>query len=468
MRGPSGFATEEAFGDWELFKKYPARLPELARERGRVVLTGEDGLVRLPVGNANILLFAETEQRFGLLAVRGVPQRLAQGDPVEFELPLDPGLRVAVVDQGGRPVGQMPVALLAGAEGEEWRIIDVRQSAPGTGEVRFSGFQKLAAAQRYGVRTALVGASNPVHEWPGSRNSDPIEIEVPPHGTFAWELLGQGGADIPGAIWLQALDEEGDPLGDEVWRLGNLNAGVWPGVALGVDLELRCQAYAQGLGLGLEWHGPGPVLAGEKVVAGLQFPGATQFVGQLVFADPASGETLPVPRFSYGLHLLDGDRRLLGQVDFLPDEDGNFSVRLPLVEGGAGPLQAEIVARWVSNEGNRRVRFPLQPQAWDRPGTIEAGSLQVRWVPHSIVGQVVDQDGQALEGVTLQAPQDRLGVLATATTDAAGKFSLNGVWNEPVPITLAPGQDWTLPTVVLVEGDFEPIQLRLMAVDRLK
>ena len=451
LRGASGFASEEAYGDWEWFKKYPAHLPQLARRKSGVARTDSNGVAYLDVDDSGAMLFGETELRFDMMAVRPT----GDGELAEFELAGGPGLRVRVLGPSGRIAAHIPVFLLAGDGQGNWRKIDIRHSDPDSGEVRFVGFERLSPAQIYGVRAGLVGAPNPVWEWNGG--STPITIRVPHHGSLAWELAE--GSGLTGAtVCLQLKD--GVQSGD--WLRGKLEAGVWHGVALGAELDLQLRANA--MGLELHWQGFGPVVDGEQVVAQLEKPEGIEVKGQLGLQ--GDGGALLAPRFSYELHLLDGARKQRSMAKFLPDLQGHFTAHLnvePPLADPNGHWELEIVGRWVSKVGNRRVRIALGVQ--DMDGPIDLGKVAIQWDRHSIVGHVVGPDGQPLEGVGVQAKQDRFEGLVSGTTDVNGSFSLPGIWAEEVPVHLVPGQDWVLVEPVRVGKEEGSLVLSVKMAD---
>ena len=129
--------------------------------------------------------------------------------------------------------------------------------------------------------------------------------------------------------------------------------------------------------------------------------------GRMVQREEGRNEVFPAPRFDYRLQLLNPENRVVSEVGFLPNEDGQFRLTLPWAHPESGPWHAEIVSLWATPKGNQRVRMPLPALPWNRSTAIETGEVEVRMVTHSIHLKLVDGQGRPLPHITVQAQPRR-------------------------------------------------------------
>ncbi len=461
MRGATGFASSAAHADLSLLHNYPARLATLARKSSHVGITSEAGLVRFPVSDGNLVLFAQSANCFGVLALRDVRSKVQKTETLEFPVNLDRGARVRVTDEYGEPLSGIPIELLSILPDGAWRTIDVKETTGSLGEAHFFGFKNLIAAESYAVRPSVIGLDNPVSVLDPSPVAGPIQIQLPAHGILEW-TIGERNPDREatiGSVWLQGIGADGKPIGNQGWQRILGESGVWPCVAVGVDLLVRLESTNQGLNL--EWRGQGPGRAGERVIADLLPPAACVVEGRLM----AATGTEVSARLSHNLELMDETQRVVRSVEFLPDDSGYFRVMLPILEDAPKHLDAEIVGMWSSRDGLRRVRIGLGPKEWNAAGSLQLGEIATQWVPYAITGRLEDAAGAPLEGITLSASQERFGPPVTATTRKDGSFALVGIWGgeAEVEIVMTAGQAYYLDQPVVWENQVEPMVIQPLA-----
>ncbi|MEZ5975167.1 MAG: carboxypeptidase-like regulatory domain-containing protein [Planctomycetota bacterium] len=101
--------------------------------------------------------------------------------------------------------------------------------------------------------------------------------------------------------------------------------------------------------------------------------------------------------------------------------------------------------------------LPNLPGARRRSST--SAKLNLRWVPHSILGTVFDETGNPLAGVTVTAQTDRAGAMVEAQSGADGAYMLDGTWQAPVQVRLAPRSGRYLAEPAWWHGDQTPVPL---------
>jgi len=265
--------------------------------------------------------------------------------------------------------------------------------------------------------------------------------------------------EFVGSAWLQRFDESGAARGTKTWQAASGHQGTWPCVALNVDFHMRFESIEAGLEL--EWQGRGPELPGQNATANVAV--ATPCIVRGRFVGPANeGQTNSIaPRFFYTFICLNDQREVLNEVRFFTDEKGDFEVALPRLLDPLSAIDAEIVGMWTTNQVNERIRVRLPQKGWGLPGTIDLGEIHAQIVPHSIVGHLADTQGNPLASVTVIAQPDRAGQHVSTTSQADGRFALNGLWADRVPLIVPAGQDWYLPEDTTWESRFDPITLTL-------
>lgn len=461
LRTNDGYFSGASHADLERLKQVPARLLDMSRQRSQVVLTDLAGEALVPVERANTFLFAQHDEGFGVLTVLDVPQRMRSGERLQLQLDGDRGIHVQVRDPFGRPAIGVPVELLKVADPDGWEIVDCRATDP-AGNVRFVGFRHLVGDHPFAVRTQVVGAENPILPAPADTHRQPIVLQTEPYGSLQWHWSGRQ-ADEP---WLGSafLKTVGDA--PATWTAVDFAHGQFPCVALHQTFELRLASTEAG-STGF-WTGQGPVRHGSVAYATVQEPQGTVIEGRLVRPTEEGEDPLPAHRFDYRLQILNDQNQVASQVAFLPREDGRFRVTAAFAHDVAGPYHAEILSFWATPTGNQRVRIPLPPKPWNRVRTLDLGEVPVRMVTHSMLIHLVDERGEPLEGVIVEAQSDRHGPPVQAKSNAQGQVVLDGLWQPEVRVTVPPGQAAYLPEPFVWNGAAKPTAVTLQRTGALR
>ncbi len=439
LRTERGFASGAAWQDLNRLRHWPASLWDWSRDQSQIRRTDHRGRVRLDVHATGAALMAQAPGATGVLSLQSLPP-LIDG-PIDFALTPDHGVRVRIVDSWGQPATGVDVELWSEAPDGTQRLAHVLPAQGPLAEAHFMGFRSLRPeSRRFLVRVGCAGHDTPSTPVPTADRREPILLQTPAFGRLSWslpEVIGDDPLAEPRSLWLQALDHDGQPDGDPIWRPAQSHRGTWPCVALDRTWHVRLETV--GSGELCEWQGPGPTSDQPQQHADLRPVAVYRVEGRLVSTTPT-----PLRRFAMDFDLLDTNNQTVQTVRFLPGQDGSFSLALPLVNSHPSELRAEIVGRW-SLQGDQRIRVRLPNKAWNIPGTIRLGEVAAALVPASLDGILLDAQGHPVPGVRIEARGHRAGETLVSTSDEQGKFVLFGLLPDAVEARIPIGQAWFAP-----------------------
>jgi len=367
--------------------------------------------------------------------------------PAQVRLAADLDVRVQVVDEQGRPVAGVPVALRERRGAAHTDHITARTDEPqGLAVLRHARpfLQRTAGSSPVFV-VAVPGIFDPPVERPiDLQHSSPqiLKLVLPPTGSCEVVVGDPSGEPILGEVRVhlrfapRGSDSrpESAPPG-ETFLSGEGGRVLFEHVALGRDL-VGAVTHHRALS-SEEIRGPGPTRAGERVQlrAGL---GSDLAIWRGRLLDP-SGAALGSATAFARLEATDPDSQFEGTAGawtVRTAEDGRFSVvTVPIAQR---PERLVVAVYALSDRGVpvsvARVPAPADVGA----GARELGDFLLRELPVVVEGEVVDARGEPVAGATVMPT---LHVAADAPqpavvrwpprhnfmlTDRSGRFELRG------------------------------------------
>ncbi len=416
---------------------------EAARRAGRRYSTDDAGQVRVPRPQGKVTLLGEAGDLFHLETFRDATAA------TELVLHLEPEvrIRVLVLDEAGRPVPEVPVAVLMRIGPYGLPLARAVTDEDGRAELRRFKRQRLEPAARHEVAvTAPLSRDVRQDLDPAALPDEPIVFRLPPTGSVVVEVTDL--EDRPAADGtVVGLAESTDP--DDRLDHGGLflarqaRATTSQGRArfpvVGVGLELEAVARLEGLPVALQARAPGPGQAGECARIHLRPERApTWLTGRIL---DAGGQPVATTAIVFLLRVsYPGD--MDGDLDTITtDTEGRFRYGLELPVLPAGATRTLSVTLADEGAGGDRItgapRVEVELAREYPPGEQDLGDLVLVPPPLLAAGTVVGPDGQPGVGAdvvlerlveagdgqsTWWAPDWRF----AATTDASGAFTLYG------------------------------------------
>ncbi len=327
----------------------------------------------------------------------------------DLELTLHPlrSLAVRVLDEGGRPVGGVPVQwsfssperrLSPSPEGGTSRPVDGLAPIPSFPWTNRNG----APATRGFVVAEILAPEWPAVEVPADPwPTEPVDLTVPPFGGV--EILTPGfpeDARMSVELRIKTGDDRLSRFrAPRLSRSGFAGELRFPQVGLGLQLEATMRV--EGTAGSFTATGPGPLVSGETVALALDQGGTPVLVGRLLREDgqPAEDEDWKATLLSEGMR---------SRTTLKVDEEGRFRYSMGEKQR-SGDLKAFVIEPRDPGWGQpgdaegplieARVELPpLLP-----PGVTELGDLRFQPLPFLYSGRVIDGQGEPVAGARVGA-----------------------------------------------------------------
>lgn len=331
--------------------------------------------------------------------------------PLELKLTPHSELEVIVLDDEGKPVRGVPMAVLA-QKPEHWVALLKRNSLQ-TGIVQFPGVSKFSNRATKSVPLA-VGFHFPhgPRAWqvidPEWLPEDPIEMRLPPSASLTLRVVDGEGKPFKGNFTADlgmANDQPGERVTSIVSRRGNNGQVTFPFVGLGSNLRVQLSGKSELKNLIVDVRGPsqGEEDAVREIAwfeRRLRVSGVVRGPGGLL-----ANRRLQA---SWG----DGhDRR---SVPLTTDDQGSFSV--PMVGTIGAYLHLRVLAQGKAGpcEGKVMLPQPLPNGEWN------AGVVHLEGETLFAEGRVVDLAGNPIAGARVKVESWQRGTRSDGGSGKAG------------------------------------------------
>ncbi len=378
------------------------------REYGRSLTTDALGRVLIPEPGGRVLVAASDGVRTDSCWITSSTKT------ARLSLHRAVSVTAIVVDASGAVVADVRVLLTEersyGRVTTEWRTTGPE------GQVRFANIatSEIPADAVLGLSVALPFAPAPYERLDRSAPpSSPVRLVLPPSGSLRVELVGSNGAPVTDVDSI-LLRLPPAPRGGISFRsnAADARARVVAGVAefphVGLGAEFEVEVPADDTGRAARKHRVrGPVRSGETAVARLTIPSDPPILtGRIV--DGAGTPIRGMDLLGYVIepgHTATDAWHEDGTARCVTDSDGRF--RFTLVrDPGASPAAKLHVGR-ISNGpsgswGGRSVALVDLPASLPG-GESDLGSVTFRGTETLVEGTVVDESGNGIQGVRIQA-----------------------------------------------------------------
>jgi len=355
---------------------------------GRFFRADREGRCRLPREDSNPVLLGKGA---GLSVIANLS---FESEPFVLELAPDPVLVVRVVDDRGRPIPEVPVAMrFRFDESNRFDVTKVRTRSDGIAEL--SHARSVQRLLEEGALWVGIGAvlTAPV-EAPVEDLATPIELVLPAHGALEVRLVHPDGeparaSALAKASWsAPGVEEQEGPIGVTlVEGVGRL----FP-VALGLEVSLEIESL-QDSDLARTERFAGPRAPGEVVLREVEVELGTRLVARVLDPDgvPFRDRSVRVVRNLLTPEDWDRGARLLrtstaGRLV--------YEVEQPAPPGARHWLELSVldVAGHVGHVASVDLPAAL------RHGENDLGDLRASQPPLVVAGRVLDQDSRPVRG----------------------------------------------------------------------
>ena len=367
----------------------------IVKEHGLRFVSAERGLVQIPRGSKEQLIYAEASGCSDL-------QKRGQMNKVWLRLIVQPRVTVRVVDERGSPVPHFPVALQNRSSSRASTKSLAWTNKEGT--ARFATPEKELLSTSWSgdscVAAAIYGQSieSAPHAWskiePRHLNGEEIKLVIPPHGSLQVEAIDSHPTGFERSsgnrILVHGNLQNGPVLFGSSWHdteLISSDSQQYPFVALG--LEFQAQHGNQ------EINFLGPTLPGEKLHKEIELEREQIWKGRLIGPD---GMPIPEREFKLLEQTIDAVGDLEQEWTFgVTDTEGRFTVSM-LMMNTSGDLRHCV---GIGLRGSRK-GDPLVAQVdLGKSLNTNLGDIQLEELPVQIRGVIRDELGQVVPNARL-------------------------------------------------------------------
>lgn len=424
-------------GSWQEVWYGGGDVGEFVERNGQALRTDAAGMLHVPRTTSGALV-ARVPRHRGTIDWIGVPQ-----EPVKLALIPLPDLVVQVVDEDGRFVPGVPIAVCMNRPELPWNIV-VRSTDNIDGSAPFMNLDRLLrnpdASPGYAVGFAFpLRLRQLVPFRLAALPEEPIRLVIPPTGSVTVTLANERGEPFQtGAQVSLGRTTVGDG-GRETFRSETAariiqGRASFPFVGVGTRLTIRVDGVAEMRPL--EVLRDGPTRQGEALTIDLtwteQYP---VIVGRAVLPDGTAIAS------RNGRFMVDENMIRKGGASLVTDLVGRFRVvvrdpwTVGMIRTGEFFLYPNDNAQLPSLDAELDLTYALEP------GENDVGDIVFVPMPLVAAGQIVDQSGKPLAGVLVfvETPYPakdgttawRVGRDLAASTGVDGRFEVYGHVADP-------------------------------------